>query len=248
MATSAGVGQGSTFTARLPLSDNDISAETSPAPLVFSIQTNAGAKRRLLVVDDNVDAAVGLAALLELGGHDTLIAHELAHLQRYDPAWFAFVEIIAALSAFQPFIFRVAAAFRRDVELICDEAAVHRTNDRHSLIGALALLAAPFDPRATIHGAATAYDGSPLVARAARIASLSDSSRERRSRRAAIGAVLGLSGALCMAPVVTSVPSLDDFAAELASAKRLGRLEKHVVLADTSVTERRVRMKMLIRQ
>jgi CheY-like chemotaxis protein len=76
MATSAGIGQGSTFTVTLPLCDNDTSTETALAPLAFATQTGAGAKLRLLVVDDNVDAAVGLAALLELGGHDTLIAHD----------------------------------------------------------------------------------------------------------------------------------------------------------------------------
>src|SRR6185295_2850021 len=100
----------------------------------------------------------------------SLIAHEVAHLERRDPMWFFAAELIAAFSAFQPLIFVVLRAFRRDVELICDETAVRRTSDQQSLIAALALLASPFDPRSPLHGAATAYDGSPLVARAQRIA------------------------------------------------------------------------------
>jgi PAS domain S-box-containing protein len=75
-AASAGIGQGSTFTVTLPLCNNDTSAAMSLAPLAFATQTGTGTKLCLLIADDNVDAAVGLAALLELGGHDTLIAHD----------------------------------------------------------------------------------------------------------------------------------------------------------------------------
>jgi len=90
----------------------------------------------------------------------SLIAHETAHLERRDPAWFFAAELIAALTAFQPLVFRVIQAFRRDVELICDETAVQRTHDRGSLIAALTLLASPFDPRSPLNGAPTARDES----------------------------------------------------------------------------------------
>ena len=73
-ADSPGVGQGSTFTVRLPLSDSTVSS--------LSREPAAGAAAgqapvfRVLVVDDNVDAAERLAALLELDGHDTRVAHD----------------------------------------------------------------------------------------------------------------------------------------------------------------------------
>jgi beta-lactamase regulating signal transducer with metallopeptidase domain len=157
----------------------------------------------------------------------SLIAHEVAHLERRDPAWFLGGELIGALSAFQPLIFVVLRAFRRDVELICDEAAVRRTSDRHSLIGALALLASPFDPRSLLHGAATAYDGSPLVARAQRIATLSLAAAPSGARRSALLVAVVLVGLLCTVPVVSAAPRLNDLpdrATPLGEVRHPGRI------------------------
>jgi len=71
-AASEGEGKGSTFTLRLACA-----AEDSVAP--SAAQASPGAPplpRRILVVDDNVDAALTLAELLALGGHETHVAHD----------------------------------------------------------------------------------------------------------------------------------------------------------------------------
>ena len=72
-AESAGEGRGSTFTVRLPRL-----AQAPPAP---ETPTPAGvrAPRRILVVDDNADAAHSMGMLLELSGHT--VAYALDGLQ-----------------------------------------------------------------------------------------------------------------------------------------------------------------------
>lgn len=139
-----------------------------------------------------------------------LVAHERAHLERRDPAWFAAVEVIGALSAFQPLIWPVIRAFRRDVELICDEAAIRHTHNPSALIGALARLASPFDARSPLHGAALAHDGSPLVARAERIASLSGLDARRGFGVSAMLVSAGLIAALFATPTIASAPRDSD--------------------------------------
>ncbi|MGK5077790.1 PAS domain-containing protein [Janthinobacterium sp. HLX7-2] len=75
-AASPGVGLGSTFTVRLPLL---AAAPAAPATLATpAIPTNSR-HFRVLVVDDNVDAADTLAAVLEMMGHATQVAHDGAH-------------------------------------------------------------------------------------------------------------------------------------------------------------------------
>nr|WP_314546117.1 PAS domain S-box protein [uncultured Massilia sp.] len=78
-AESAGPGAGSTFTVRLPLA----AVEPAPAALPQTGDHDAALHGgndvqgvRVLVVDDNVDAAVTLAMVLELNGHVTRVAHD----------------------------------------------------------------------------------------------------------------------------------------------------------------------------
>ena len=74
-ARSAGLGKGSEFEARLPLltgkrrDPNAIRTEERKQP-------NPISGHRLLVVDDNKDAAMSLAMLLRLDGHEVQIAHD----------------------------------------------------------------------------------------------------------------------------------------------------------------------------
>ncbi|MGX4641897.1 ATP-binding protein [Massilia sp. SYSU DXS3249] len=68
---SPGPGQGSSFTVRLPLAVP--AADAQPAP---SMERRAARALRIMVVDDNVDAAGMLAMLLEVSGHQVAVEHE----------------------------------------------------------------------------------------------------------------------------------------------------------------------------
>jgi PAS domain S-box-containing protein len=87
-ALSSGLGRGSEFIVRLPIAEsvsvNEPTAEPQPDRL---------AGRRVLVADDNKDAAESLAMLLELAGHEVRVVHDgraalsLAHTFRPEVAF-----------------------------------------------------------------------------------------------------------------------------------------------------------------
>lgn len=64
-AHSGGAGKGSSFTVRLPLSESAGRARSSD----LAASSAAFGRKRILVVDDNMDAAHTLCALLDLAGH-----------------------------------------------------------------------------------------------------------------------------------------------------------------------------------
>ncbi|WP_426177177.1 PAS domain S-box protein [Massilia sp. TWR1-2-2] len=70
-ALSVGKGAGSTFTVRLPLAQEHGGTQGEGAV----IERTMRGRLRVLVADDNVDAAQSLAAMFELQGHATRVAH-----------------------------------------------------------------------------------------------------------------------------------------------------------------------------
>lgn len=85
-ATSAGRGQGSEFTIRLPRVASDAAAASEAMPLSKNSSASA---RKIMVVDDNEDAAELLAAVLESLGNETRVAHDahraLAIVEEFQP-------------------------------------------------------------------------------------------------------------------------------------------------------------------
>jgi len=78
-AESAGIGKGSCFTVWLPLPLQSGAVVGPVAPVAAAPAVAAAVERRslrILVVDDNTDAADVLATLLEFGGHSVTVAHD----------------------------------------------------------------------------------------------------------------------------------------------------------------------------
>ena len=73
VAQSDGPGTGSTFTVRLPVHEAPDSRNGNDAP---TDARKRGSSRRILVVDDNVDAAQMLGMVLEAHEHEICIVHD----------------------------------------------------------------------------------------------------------------------------------------------------------------------------
>ena len=108
-AASPGAGLGSTFSVRLPLLATEPAA---PAVPTVPASATSGPRFRVLVVDDNVDAADTLAAVLDMMGHATQVAHDGAQALAMAPQ---FLPDVIFLDIGLPGIngYEVARALRR---------------------------------------------------------------------------------------------------------------------------------------
>lgn len=73
-AHSDGLGKGSEFVIRLPI--GNVQAQQAPETAVTSPTPDSAAKYRILVADDNTDAAETLTMLLRFSGHTVHVAHD----------------------------------------------------------------------------------------------------------------------------------------------------------------------------
>jgi len=88
-ADSEGIGRGASFTVTLPCLTAVEPSEPRPASRIASADHTQVYGRRVLVVDDNVDAAESTAAFLRLEGHEVKAVHDglqaLGSLKVFDP-------------------------------------------------------------------------------------------------------------------------------------------------------------------
>lgn len=91
-AASKGIGQGSEFVVRLPITLDQIDRSSFQKTPELPV----GKRCRVLIVDDSEDAALSLAMLLEIDGHDVQTAHDGAagiNLMRQSPAEIILLDI-----------------------------------------------------------------------------------------------------------------------------------------------------------
>lgn len=115
-AISEGIGRGSTFTVRLPL-EPSLAASAVEKPVAAAEAPAIDSEGlRILIMDDNVDAAETLASLLELEGHEVRTVHNSAQAPAVARE---FVPDVAFLDLGMPGLsgFEVAKALRADPEL-----------------------------------------------------------------------------------------------------------------------------------
>lgn len=89
-AESAGLGQGSTFTVRLPL----VEAPRTSTPPVAQLQEPAASGGRVLVVDDNVDMATILSSMLRHKGYAVRTAHTGPEGLRIAQEWLPLIVLL----------------------------------------------------------------------------------------------------------------------------------------------------------
>jgi beta-lactamase regulating signal transducer with metallopeptidase domain len=118
------------------------------------------------------EIAIPEAALTDLDPDQQrgMLAHELAHLERRDPAWLTAACLVERIAFFQPLNRLARRRMQESAEYLCDEWAVRRTGSGVFLAKCLAKVAEWMDasPRA-VPVAGMAEERSHLVARVRRL-------------------------------------------------------------------------------
>lgn len=118
------------------------------------------------------EIAVPEAALTDLdaGQQRSMLAHELAHLARRDPAWLTAACVVEQIAFIQPLNRLARRRIQESAEYLCDEWAVRRTGSGVLLAKCLAKVAEWLEasPR-SVPVAGMAEDRSHLVARVRRL-------------------------------------------------------------------------------
>jgi beta-lactamase regulating signal transducer with metallopeptidase domain len=101
---------------------------------------------------------------------EAVLAHEVAHLARRDPRWFAAVDAIVAVLWLQPLNWVARRQLRELAEFLCDDAVVRHTGARRPFAESLLELAVRLRGRpSSVAAVGLAGGASPFVRRVARL-------------------------------------------------------------------------------
>ena len=152
------------------------------AELLRALSSEAGIRRPIrLTVSPRLASPIALgsseiavpeAALTELDADQQrgMLAHELAHLERRDPAWLLLIALIERIAFFQPLNRLARLRIQESAEYLCDEWAVRSTGSGVFLAKCLAKVAEWMDTRpSAVPLAGMAEERSHLVARVRRL-------------------------------------------------------------------------------
>ena len=142
------------------------------AGLVSPVRLTASSALPSPVALGGNEIALPEAALTELepGQQRSMLAHELAHLQRGDPGWLTAACVAECIGFFQPLNRLARRRIQESAEYLCDEWAVRNTGSGVLLAKCLAKVAEWLEtaPR-SVPVAGMAEDRSHLVARVSRL-------------------------------------------------------------------------------
>ncbi len=150
------------------------------------------------------------AALTELDPDQQrgMLAHELAHLERRDPAWLTAIGLIERVAFFQPLNRIARKRFQECAEYLCDEWAVRQTGEDggHSLASCLAKVAEWLETAPAIPVAGMAEERSHLVGRVRRLLEGAPFSHGPDRRTVLMGGGLAVALAVMAVPAVSTGP------------------------------------------
>jgi HEAT repeat protein/beta-lactamase regulating signal transducer with metallopeptidase domain len=152
------------------------------------------------------EIAVPEAALTELDPEQQrgMLAHELAHLERRDPAWLVLAALAERIGFFQPLNRLARRRIQESAEYLCDEWAVRRTGSGVFLAKCLAKVAEWMDSSpSAVPVAGMAEERSHLVARVRRLLDGAPFPANPRGRTVALLATFGVLGVTLLAPGIS---------------------------------------------
>lgn len=171
-----------------------------------------GVLRPRIVVPDSIVAG------LDRRARRAMLAHELGHVARLDPAWSAAARTIASLFCFQPLNWIIANRIDESAEFACDEFAVRLTRDEVGLARCLTTIAEKIvgvAERGAIPACPMANKDSKLGERVKRILGASHEAPRRRLT-VRLGALALVASTAAAAPTIAGAGAeLDAAPAEL---------------------------------
>jgi beta-lactamase regulating signal transducer with metallopeptidase domain len=195
--------------------------------ILMELEARAGLRRPVRLSATNrldVPIAIGIfrpeicvpeRALFKLGNAEmeTMLAHELGHLVRRDPAWRLLAGLVCRVFWFQPLNRVIAARLEMASEMLCDDWAVEHT-DRPLALARCLTEVAGWIAAPTLGAAvpAMARGGSGLGRRVRRLLAVDDEVGPRRRERWLVPLAAGM-----VALLVFAAPGATDTAPRVAS-------------------------------